>query len=81
VGVGMIWPLGLITEGLTATSDEEIRRYLTTLQKTYAGTGFMHAAFNKDDPKKFTRAWFAWANTIFGELILTIFEKSPRLLD
>jgi meiotically up-regulated gene 157 (Mug157) protein len=41
----------------------------------------MHEAFNKDDPKKFTRAWFAWANTIFGELILTIFEKSPRLLD
>ena len=34
-----------------------------TLQKTHAGTGFMHEAFNKDDPAKFTRPWFAWANS------------------
>ncbi len=39
------------------------------LQKTHAGTGFMHESFHKDDPKKFTRSWFAWANTLFGELL------------
>jgi len=50
------------------------------LQATHAGTGFMHEAFDKDNAKKFSRPWFAWANTIFGELILTIFEKHPRLL-
>lgn len=81
VGVDMIWPLGLITEGLTATSDGEIRRCLTTLQKTHAGTGFMHEAFHKDDPNKFTRAWFAWANTIFGELVLKTFNERPQLLN
>ncbi|HRT07670.1 MAG TPA: glycoside hydrolase family 125 protein, partial [Candidatus Paceibacterota bacterium] len=52
-----------------------------TLQKTHAGTGFMHEAFHKDDPTRFTRAWFAWANTIFGELILKVFQERPRLLD
>ncbi len=52
---GMIWPLGLIVQGLTSTDDQEIRQCLTTLQKTHAGTGFMHEAFNKDDPNKFTR--------------------------
>jgi meiotically up-regulated gene 157 (Mug157) protein len=81
VGMDMIWPLGLIVQGLTSTDDNEIRHCLTTLQKTHAGTGFMHEAFNKDNPKKFTRAWFAWANTIFGELVLKTFQERPQLLD
>ena len=76
----MIWPLGLIVQGLTSTDDQEIRQCLLTLQKTHAGTGFMHEAFNKDDPRKFTRSWFAWANTIFGELVLKTFQQNPRLL-
>jgi uncharacterized protein len=81
VGMDMIWPLGLIVEGLTSTDEKEIRHCLETLQKTHAGTGFMHEAFNKDDPKKFTRSWFAWANTIFGELVLKTYNEHPRLLD
>jgi hypothetical protein len=80
VGVDMIWPLGLIVQGLTATSDEEVKSCLTTLQKTHAGTGFMHEAFHKDNPNKFTRQWFAWANTIFGELVLKTFNHNPALL-
>lgn len=80
VGLDMIWPLGLIVEGLTSTDDGEIRRCLDTLRRTHAGTGFMHEAFNKDDPKKFTRSWFAWANTIFGELLLKVARERPKLL-
>jgi meiotically up-regulated gene 157 (Mug157) protein len=81
VGMDMIWPLGLIVQGLTSTNDDEIRHCLRTLQKTHAGTGFMHESFNKDDPTKFTRKWFAWANTIFGELVLKTFKERPHLLD
>jgi meiotically up-regulated gene 157 (Mug157) protein len=81
VGMDMIWPLGLIVQGLTSTDDKEIGQCLSTLQKTHAGTGFMHEAFHKDDPRKFTRSWFAWANTIFGELVLKTFNERPRLLD
>ena len=81
VGMDMIWPLGIITRALTSTDDQEIRACLETLRKTHAGTGFMHEAFHKDDPKKFTRSWFAWANTIFGELVLKTFQERPRLLD
>jgi len=79
-GTGMIWPLGLIVQGLTSTDDDEIRHCLDTLRRTHAGTGFMHEAFNQDDPAKFTRSWFAWANTMFGEFILKVFAQRPQLL-
>jgi uncharacterized protein len=81
VGIDMIWPLGLITQGLTSLHDSEIRQCLQTLQRTHADTGFMHEAFHKDNPQKFTRAWFAWANTIFGELVWKTFNERPHLLD
>ncbi|MGH7940759.1 MAG: glycoside hydrolase family 125 protein, partial [Limisphaerales bacterium] len=77
---GMIWPLGLIVEALTSTDDAEIRRCLAILQHTHAGTGFMHESFDENNPDKYTRAWFAWANTIFGELILTLYKNRPDLL-
>lgn len=80
VGMDMIWPLGLVVQGLTSTSDREVKACLETLRHTHAGTGFMHEAFNKDDPKRFTRSWFAWANTIFGELVLKTFHERPQLL-
>ena len=81
VGMDMIWPLGIITRGLTSGDDQEIRACLETLRQTHAGTGFMHESFNKDNPLKFTRAWFAWANTIFGELVLKTSQERPHLLD
>jgi meiotically up-regulated gene 157 (Mug157) protein len=80
-GRNMIWPLGIVLRALTSTDDAEIRDCLADLQKTHAGTGLMHESFHKDDASKFTRPWFAWANTIFGELILKTYEERPKLLD
>lgn len=68
-GMNMIWPLGIICRGLTSNDASEIRKCIDTLQKTHGGTGFMHESFHKDDPKNFTRKWFAWANTLFGEFL------------
>lgn len=80
-GLDQIWHLGIIVQALTSTDEAEIGKCLHFLQTTHAGTGFMHEAFHKDDASKFTRKWFAWANTIFGELILKTFKDHPRLLD
>ena len=65
---------------LTSNDDQEIKECLTTLQHTHAGTGFMHESFWKHDAGKFTRKWFAWANTLFGELILTLLRERPDVL-
>lgn len=79
--VDNIWPIGIIIRALTSSDDAEIRHCLSMLQTTHAGTGFMHESFNKDDASKFTRKWFAWANTIFGELILKLYREKPHLLN
>lgn len=80
VGLNMIWPLGIIMRALTSNDDKEISYCLRVLKNTHAGTGFMHEAFDKDEPEKFTRSWFAWANTMFGELIVKLHEQRPHLL-
>ena len=74
IGTDMIWPMSLIMKALTAQDDKELQQCIQMLQKTHAGTGFMHESFHKDDPKKFTRSWFAWANTLFGELLWKTFN-------
>ena len=79
-GLDRIWHLGLIMQALTSTSDAEISDVMRTLARTDAGTGFMHESFHKDDASDFTRAWFAWANTLFGELVLTVLEERPALV-
>jgi meiotically up-regulated gene 157 (Mug157) protein len=79
-GKDMIWPLAIIMQGLTSSDDKEIAECLRTLGGTHAGTGFMHETFHKDDPAKFTRAWFAWANTLFGEFVLSVMHTRPKLL-
>ena len=50
------------------------------LQRTDAGTGFIHESFNVDDAQKFTREWFAWQNTLFGELIIKLVDEGKTEL-
>lgn len=81
IGADMIWPMSLIMKALTSDNDAEIRQCIRTLQNTHAGTGFMHESFHKDNPEKFTRSWFAWANTLFGELLWKTLNERPHLLE
>ncbi|SKB54466.1 hypothetical protein SAMN05660841_01127 [Sphingobacterium nematocida] len=80
IGRDMIWPMAITMRAFTSTNDEEIRTCIKTLAATHGGTGFMHESFHKDDPKKFTRHWFAWANTLFGELLWKTYKEKPHLL-
>ncbi|CAN5246366.1 glycoside hydrolase family 125 protein [soil metagenome] len=79
-GMNMIWPLSIIMRGLTSSNDAEIKHCIDMLRKTHGGTGFMHESFQKDDANNFTRKWFAWANTIFGELLWEVYQAKPQLL-
>ena len=75
IGYDMIWPMSIMMKAFTSQDDQEIKSCIKMLMDTDAGTGFMHESFHKDDPKNFTRAWFAWQNTLFGELILKLVNE------
>ncbi len=81
VGAEMIWPMSIIMRAMTSNEDQEIIQCLRWLKSTHAGTGFMHETFHMDDPSHFSRSWFAWANTLFGELILKVHQERKHLLN
>lgn len=70
-----IWPMSIIMYAMTSTDDAEIKQCIARLLHTDAGTCMMHESFNKDNSGKFTRSWFAWANTLFGELVLKLLDE------
>lgn len=72
VGYDMVWPMSIMMKAFTSDDDAEIARCVKMLMDTDAGTGFMHESFHKDDAANFTREWFAWQNTLFGELIIKL---------
>jgi hypothetical protein len=78
VGYDMVWPMSIIMRAMTSSDDKEIAWCIKTLRNTDADTGFMHETFHKDDPKNFTRSWFAWANTLFGELVLKLVNEGKE---
>ena len=75
-----VWPMSIILRALSSDDDGVIASALRTLRATHAGTGFMHEAFDKDDPARFTREWFAWVNGLFGELVVKVANERPHLL-
>lgn len=76
----MIWHLGIISRAITSINDEEIKYCLQLLKTTHAGKGFMHEGFHKNNPNDFTRPWFAWANSYFGEMLLKVYNEKKHLL-
>lgn len=66
---GYVWHIGITMQALTSNNREEILSCLKMLSQTHAGTCFMHESFHPDRPEEFTRPWFAWANTLFAQLL------------
>ena len=79
-GPGTIWPMGTILYGLTSTNKDEIRAAIAQLKATHAGTGFIHESFNMNNPASFSRPWFAWVNSLFGEFIAQTIEQYPGVI-
>jgi meiotically up-regulated gene 157 (Mug157) protein len=74
-----VWPLSILMRALTSAEDAEIVHCLQILAATDADTGFMHEAFDADDATRYSRPWFAWANSLFGELMLEIAQRRPSI--
>ena len=79
IGYDMAWPMSLLMRAFTAADDAEgdaeVAWCVRTLLDTDADRGFMHESFDVNNPAHFTRSWFAWANTLFGELIVKLVDE------
>lgn len=72
---GYVWHIALCIEAMTTDDEAEIVRIMKTLLSTHAGTQFMHEGFDPNKPENFTRSWFAWANSMFGEMVYRLHEE------
>jgi meiotically up-regulated gene 157 (Mug157) protein len=68
-GHGRIWPIAVALRGLTATSVDERVAAIRLLGASHGGTYLAHESFDPDDPTRYSRPWFAWANSVVGELL------------
>lgn len=68
--------MALSMQGLTASTDAEMREMIALLEATDAGTGYMHEGFLADDPSVYTRPWFAWSNSLFAGLVHQALKKN-----
>jgi Uncharacterized conserved protein len=75
IGYDMAWPMSIMMKAFTSVDDEEIKNCIQMLVNTDGGKGFMHESFDVNDPDHYTRNWFAWANTLFGELIVKLVDE------
>ena len=78
---GNIWPMSVIMQALTSDDEDEIVKCLRILKNTHAKTYFMHESFQKDNPNNYTRSWFSWANSLFGELIVKLYDANKEILN
>jgi uncharacterized protein len=74
---GYVWPLALIIQGLTSTSDSERKEVLAQLLASDPGDHLLHESFDPNDPDKFSRKDFGWPNALFSEFVMTEFNGVP----
>jgi meiotically up-regulated gene 157 (Mug157) protein len=78
-GYGRVWPMSLLTRALTTDDETEIAALLVAVKNSTSGTGLMHESWLVNGGG-FTRSWFAWCNSFFGETILTLLKTHPNVL-
>ena len=76
----MVWPIAIMVRAMTSQKEEEITQALDMLVRCAESTGMMHESFNVSDSDVYSRDWFAWANGMFGEVILQFVYTHPHLV-
>ncbi len=76
---GFVWPLALIMEGLTTTSEGERQAVLAELLASDPGDHLLHESFDPNDPGRFSRKDFGWPNALFSEFVMTNFGGTTEI--
>lgn len=72
---GRVWPIALAVQAVTSSDRAEKARLIQTMQRTAIG-GALHESFDPNDPRRYSREWFAWADTMFALAVLDRYGPS-----
>jgi hypothetical protein len=72
---GRVWPIALAVQAVTSADPAEKERLIQTMQRTAIG-GAVHESFDPDDPRRYSREWFAWADTMFALAVMDRYGPS-----
>lgn len=86
IGLRNAWPMSVLTQALTSDDDTEIMDCLERV-KNISVFGLINESVDVDkgiprDGKGagLTRPWFAWANSVFSQVILDLAKRKPHLI-
>lgn len=82
VGLNYAWHMSLLVQIRTSDDDDEILKLLESVKSTTAGLGLMHEGVdvNYKNGKLYTRSWFSWCNSEFGNTMMDLIERKPYLI-
>ncbi|KAK1499006.1 hypothetical protein CCUS01_02627 [Colletotrichum cuscutae] len=86
VGPGKAWPMAAVIAAITAYDpisgskdvEKDVEEQLRMVLDSTAGSGVLHESVNSWNDNDWTRAWFGWANGLFGELVLKMEEEEKK---
>lgn len=64
---------------MTTNSDSEIIECINLVRNSSL-LGLVHESIDVNDVNKYTRSWFAWANSVFAQTILKVAAEKPYLI-
>ena len=76
---GYVWPLALIIQGMTSTSDSERKAIVGQLLASDPGDHLLHESFDPNNPDRYSRKDFGWPNALFSEFVMTQYGGVPEL--
>jgi uncharacterized protein len=74
---GWVWPLGLIGAALATTHRHEVIDAIDMLDRSDTLNGLMHESVDPNDPQRFTRPEFGWANAFWADLLFRTVAGYP----
>ena len=76
---GYVWPLAMVMQGLTSSSQSELDKVVKELLACDPGDHLLHESFNPNQPTEYTRPDFGWPNALFAELLMLKMQKRAEL--
>ncbi|KAI9243851.1 hypothetical protein BY458DRAFT_530156 [Sporodiniella umbellata] len=75
-GENMVWPMSLLVQIQTSSNESEMRDVLDMIKRTAKYTNSLICeSVDSNNPEKYTRPWFSWANGLAGTTIANFFKN------